>query len=83
MNNQIDVKAQMSGGLSVALPDGSPLSLVVVDNTGRVVAGGRALADALFDAVVGAYENYWAGNGHLAAINRIEYHEGEMKCSTN
>lgn len=70
MDNVI-VRAKVDEGLSLLSKDGHPLTLAVLDSSGRILASGPAVNAAVFTSSVNAYDNFWQGNGHLTAVEII------------
>ncbi|QRM19703.1 hypothetical protein GBK02_09965 [Dechloromonas sp. TW-R-39-2] len=70
MDNVI-VRAKVDEGLSLLSKDGRPLTLAVLDASGRILASGPTVNAAVFASSVDAYDNFWQGNGHLTAVEII------------
>ncbi|WP_363800052.1 hypothetical protein ABU614_08555 [Lysobacter firmicutimachus] len=55
-------------GLSVRTNDGRRATLAVVDADGRVIASGRDVEHAAWEAAVKAYRDFLVGQGHLRTL---------------
>ena len=67
-------------GLRVETADGRPAKLAIIDEAGKVVECGDAVAEEAWNVAIASYKNFLAGNGHLRVqteppglkINRID-----------
>lgn len=57
-------------GLSVTTADGRPATFAIVDENGNVVAAGKEIADAAWQASVNAYRQFLMGQGHLRILTK-------------
>ncbi|ROU09490.1 hypothetical protein D9T17_01015 [Lysobacter enzymogenes] len=55
-------------GLSVTTIDGRRATLAVIDSDGRVIASGRNVELAAWEAAVKAYRDFLMGRGHLRTL---------------
>lgn len=59
------ISATISTGFNVTAIDGKPARLAIVDEGGRVIEAGEAVAWAAWRVCIAAQENFWQGEGHL------------------
>ncbi len=52
-------------GLRVETADGRPAKLAIIDEAGKVVECGDAVAEEAWNVAIASYKNFLAGNGHL------------------
>ncbi|MCA7953909.1 hypothetical protein LGM43_26930 [Burkholderia seminalis] len=57
-------------GLSIATPDGNAATLAVVDQSGKVIDTGPAVARAVWEVAIRSYRNFLIGNGHLRVLTK-------------
>lgn len=68
----VTIRAKIDQGLTLTAQDGRPLTLAVVDESGRVMQCGPAVGKAVFESALSAYDNFWKGCGHMSVIERLE-----------
>lgn len=59
------MSAVISEGLRVQTADGRPAKLAIIDEAGKVVEYGDAVAEEAWNVAIASYKNFLAGNGHL------------------
>jgi len=57
-------------GLSVSTPNGEAATLAVVDQNGKVIDAGPAVARVVWDVAIAAYRNFLMGTGHLRVLTK-------------
>lgn len=63
-----EISAVSYQGLSIATADGRPARLAVVDEDGRVIECGPAIADAVWNVAIKSYREFLMGSGHLRVL---------------
>ena len=66
------ITAASRTGLTVTTWDGKPAHLAVIDSRGRVIAAGREVEHAAWEASVLAYREFLIGQGHMRVLRRPE-----------
>lgn len=64
------MSGKVSEGLKVATSDGRPAHLAVVDEDGKVIEAGNAVANTAWAVAMKTFENFWQGNGHLRVFSQ-------------
>lgn len=68
--NKVTISALSYEGLSVIAADGRPAKFAIIDDDGNVIAAGKEIADAAWQASVNAYRQFLIGNGHLRILTK-------------
>lgn len=71
-DNAVTISALSWQGLSAFAPDGSEVLFAIVDQGGKIVAAGKLVAEATWEASVNAYRQFLIENGHLRVWTREE-----------
>jgi hypothetical protein len=65
---QCEISAVSYSGLSIAMPDGRPAKLAVVDDEGHILECGPEVAEAVWHVAITSYRQFLMGEGHLRVL---------------
>lgn len=57
-------------GVTAVTADGKPARFALLDEDGNVIAAGKEIADAAWQASVNAYRQFLMGQGHLRILTK-------------
>jgi hypothetical protein len=69
-NEAPTISALSHEGLSVTTADGRPAQFAILDEEGNIVAVGKEIAEAAWQASVNAYRQFLMGRGHLRILTK-------------
>lgn len=70
MSESPTISAISYEGLTAVTADGKPARFALIDEGGNVIAAGKEVADAAWQASVHAYRQFLMGQGYLRVLTR-------------